>query len=841
MTGCAARVWVDFPVDAALRMAQCRRMARALRFSLSPGSERGDALLEAQSDVLEQIVRRVPLPEILDSLCRIVESQAEDSVRASIMLVDESGTRLRTAAAPSLPREYCEAVDGIEISRDVGTCVAAAARGSVVVTTDIASDPAWQGLAELPLGLGLKAAWSVPMISSAGSVLGTFGTYFLEAREPAPDERRLVDVLARTAALAIEQQRSDEALRESETRYRAIVEASPECVKLVSADGTVLQMNPAGLKMVGAAGEGDVISRSVYDLIAPEHRERFEAFNERVCAGEGGSLDFDIIDSTGNRRSMETTAVPLHWSGHGSAQLAMTRDVTERVAAERALAESRARLDYAVRVAGVGFWYCDLPFEELVWDDRVKEHFFLPADVRVTVDMFYERIHEQDREATRAAIERSIEAHATFDTVYRTVDPASGAIKWIHALGGAAYGPDGTPAHFDGVTVDVTAQKLDEQHLSRLNERLREQDRRKDEFLATLAHELRNPLAPLRTGLHLLELESDPSRASKTREMMDRQLEHLVRMVDDLLDISRVTLGKVTLRKERIDFRDAAKSALESMRPLAEARGHALDLRLPAEPVWLDADGTRVAQVIANILSNSIKYTPEGGRIEFVAERQDNELVVRISDNGSGIEPDMLPEIFDMFVQAEQSASRAAEGLGIGLTLVRRLVEMHGGSVAAYSEGAGTGSSFVIRLPVASDEQGVSEERGRTRTAEEGGLRVLVVDDNVDAAQTLCLLLEHGGHEARVAHSGEEALEVVMGFTPDAAFVDIGLPGINGYELAEQLRADPRLEKVWLIALTGLGTDEDRRCAERAGFDQHLVKPAGYEALRAALANCGGP
>jgi PAS domain S-box-containing protein len=1128
-------------------------------------SNADSALLLEQAEVLEMIVRGRPLAAVLEALCTVVERHSEWPVRAVILLADAGGKHLRTGGAPSLPDAYNRATDGIAVGFDAGTCAAAAARGEVVITRDIATDPSWASLRHLPLGLGLAAAWSMPILSATQTVLGTFGTYFTEPREPRSPERRLVEVLAHTAALAIERDRVDRTLhehalrqrflaelqaatqsrsepsevlattarmlaehlgvdrcvyaevedervfdvtgdhtsgvpsivgrwevavfgaecvrqmragepyvvedaeldpritehhlaayramsiragvcvplhkggkltmamavlqaaprrwsteeielvavvvarcwealerarvtrnlRDSEARYRAIVEATPECVKLVAADGTLLHMNAAGLRMIEVPSEAHAVGRSVYDMVAPEHRDAFRGFNEAVCRGEGGALAFDIVGAEGSRRSMETTAVPLPSPTGDFVHLAVTRDVSARAAADRALAQSRARLDYAVRLSGVGFWYCDLPFSELNWDVRVKQHFFLSPDARVTIELFCERIHLDDRQRTREAIDASIRDRVPFDLVFRTVDPSTGAIKWIRALGGTAGARDGTPTQFDGVTVDVTAQKLDEERLAgvanaaltihsssslanvlrvvteeacgligahraitsltndasaqvirtvaladphrsrahdldldpgagdvvmsrivrpvrmtqaeleanpawhgragrgdsdvplrgllavpfvgrdgarlgfvqlsdkidgeftaadeailiqlaqlavvaienaRLYDQLRDQDRRKDEFLATLAHELRNPLAPLRTGLNVLRFDVSAEQAARTHAMMERQLGHLVHMVDDLLDISRVTLGKITLKKERVDLRNVLDSALETTRSLVDAGGHHLAVRLPKQPLPLDVDPTRLSQVFANLINNAAKYTPDGGHIQISASADGTTLRVRVSDTGVGIPADMLPYVFDMFTQVGRSIERSQGGLGIGLTLVRRLVEMHGGSVVAESQAAGQGSSFVVTLPLASTDAATPAPT-ETLAAPVASLRILVVDDNVDAAETLAMLLELAGNQTRVAHSGLVALDAASEFRPQVVFLDIGLPGLNGYEVARRLRVDAGLPRPLLVALTGWGTDEDRRQAHDAGFDRHLVKPADSSKIAAVLAD----
>jgi PAS domain S-box-containing protein len=754
-----------------------------------------ETLLVSQTQVLEMMVSGRPLAEILGKLCSIVESQAGGTLRAIIFLLDPSGKHLRIAAAPSLSE------------------------------SDIAAD--------FPHNTGQRAAWSMPILASAGTLLGTFDAYGSESREPTSLELQLREVLVRIATLAIERQRSNE----SEARYRAMVEANPECVKLVTADGTLVRINAAGLRMIEAPNEAAVRGSCVYQLIAAEHREQFREFNERICQGDTGTLEFDIVGLMGTRRSMETSAVPLTTATGGFMQLAVTRDVTSRAAAERALALNRARLNYATRLSGVGFWYCDLPFDELEWDERVKEHFFFAPTARITIDDFYARIHEADRTPTRDAMSASIRNRTPYDIVYRTVHPISGAVKWIRALGGTDYAADGTPMHFDGVTVDVSAQKLDQQRLSMLNDQLREQDRRKDEFLATLAHELRNPLAPIRTGLHALRAGCSPEQQIRLGEMMERQLGHLVRMVDDLLDISRVTLGKITLKKEHVDFRTVLHGALETTRPLVEAAAHELAVRLPPDPLPLEVDPTRIAQVIANLVNNSAKYTPRGGRIQITAEATSGTLVVRVSDSGLGIPVDMLPKVFDIFMQVERSIEDSHGGLGIGLALVRKLVEMHGGNVEAHSPGQGRGSTFTIRLPLAAERNALSAQSDKVGAESSPSLRILIVDDNLDAAESLAICLELEGHRTRRAGDGESALAIAAEFQPQVAILDIGLPGMDGYELAtclpRQTGSGPR---PLLIAVTGWGTEEDRRRAQEAGFDLHLVKPIDPEKLNRLIA-----
>ena len=395
----------------------------------------------------------------------------------------------------------------------------------------------------------------------------------------------------------------------------------------------------------------------------------------------------------------------------------------------------------------------------------------------------------------------------------------------------------GFPAQTDRLLLGVGANQATVvlQH-KRSEAALQETDRRKDEFLAILAHELRNPLAPLRNALQLLQLAGgDRQTVEQTVGIMDRQLQQMVRLIDDLLDISRITRGKIELRKERVELAAVIRDAVETSRPLLETAGHELTVIYPPEPISLDADPTRLAQVFANLLNNAAKYTPPGGHIRLMAERQGEEVVVKVSDTGIGIPDDMLPRVFEMFTQVDRSLERSQGGLGIGLSLVRGLVELHGGSVEAKSDGPGRGSEFSVRLavhPAARKDQALVEDG---RPAAPARHRILVVDDNRDAADSLALLLTLQGSEVRTAYDGLEAVEAAAVFQPDIVLSDIGMPRLNGYEAAQKIREQCRGRQVVLIAMTGWGQEEDRRRSNQAGFDFHLVKPVDLAALERLL------
>lgn len=380
------------------------------------------------------------------------------------------------------------------------------------------------------------------------------------------------------------------------------------------------------------------------------------------------------------------------------------------------------------------------------------------------------------------------------------------------------------------VVTDLTEQKK--------HQELKEVDRRKDEFLAILAHELRNPLAPIRNALHVVQMRGRERRhaVQQAWQMIERQVESLARLVDDLMDVSRISRGKIHLQKEPVEVATIVARAVESSRPLIDARRHDLQVKLPDEPLLVDADVTRMAQVVLNLLNNAAKYTPEGGRIWLTVAPGAGEVAIRVRDNGMGIPADVLPRMFDLFAQAERTLDRAEGGLGIGLTLVRRLTELHGGTVEASSAGPGNGSEFLVRLPLLRGTPLVPTEIDKqSRPAPRR--RILVVEDNRDSAESLAMLLRLVGHDVHTVHDGRQALVVAEGYRPGLVLLDIGLPGMDGYEVARRLRAKSWSGQTTLVALTGYGGEMDRQEAEAAGFAHHMLKPVDFDALQNMLAS----
>jgi PAS domain S-box-containing protein len=421
-----------------------------------------------------------------------------------------------------------------------------------------------------------------------------------------------------------------------------------------------------------------------------------------------------------------------------------------------------------------------------------------------------------------------------FDTVRVTKDGRRIAISLTVSPIRAA---DGTVIGASKVARDVSDRKLAEQRLRQSEEALRLADRRKDEFLALLAHELRNPLAPIRYALAANKKPGrTPEQRKQTDEIIERQVTHMSRLLDDLLDVSRITRGALELRRTPTELTSIIGAAIETVRPVLEAKQHNLTLELPPHPVQLEADAMRLAQVFSNLLINASKYTDPGGRILLRGVQERGTVVVSVSDNGIGISAELLPRVFNMFFQSNEAQGRAEGGLGVGLSLVKGLVTLHGGSVEARSEGPGKGCEFIVRLPSgAARPECLAPERETELLSADVGLKILVVDDNRDAADTCAMLLEASGHHVQTAYTGRQALELVRTFHPHALLLDIGLPDVDGYELARQIRAIPSGRSAVLIAVTGWGQAEDRLRALDAGFDQHLVKPIAAETVESLL------
>jgi signal transduction histidine kinase/CheY-like chemotaxis protein len=468
-------------------------------------------------------------------------------------------------------------------------------------------------------------------------------------------------------------------------------------------------------------------------------------------------------------------------------------------------------------------------------NDALARMLRLPPDVNISMtppdgERAPYRIQQDGRDLPAADLPMQYAiAHRTHVANDIEIVRADGSVLHVQNDVEPLYDGHGNVCGCVSVCVDMTERK-------HVEDVLREADRRKDEFLATLSHELRNPLAPIRNALDVMRRTGgDPTLSERALTIMERQLQQLVRLTDDLLDVSRITRDRVELRRDRIDLRSVLRSAIETTEPLSEAAGHVVAVDLPPAPLWVDADFTRLAQAFANLLNNAAKYTDRGGWISVSASGDGGEAVVTLTDSGIGIDPQFLPRIFDMFMQVEHGPTRTRSGLGIGLTLAKRLVELHNGSIEARSAGTAAGTTFIVRLPLADP---LAERTPAVTLArpESSGCRVLVAEDIPDAAEMMRLMIECMGHEVRVAADGVQAVAVAQEFDPQIALLDIGMPRMDGYEAARQIRAALG-RRVVLVALTGWGQQEDQRRAYEAGFDRHVTKPADPDLLESLIAS----
>lgn len=601
--------------------------------------------------------------------------------------------------------------------------------------------------------------------------------------------------------------------------------------------GTIASWNEGAERILGYQRE-EILGRPGSTFFLPEDLAAGLFDRELRTATETGRASDEnwLVRKNGSRFWASGVSTALRGPGGETLGFAkILRDLTERKAEEDALREKELRLRVALSAARMGTWHWDILANKQTLDESLSRLVGLPPGRFVgSLEGFLQVVHPDDRTLVADTFGHSVRDGVNFDIEFRVVWPDA-SVHWLKDQGDVVHGPEGQPLYLTGACVDITDRKQMEEELRQRAGELAEADRRKDEFLAMLAHELRNPLAPLRNGLRVLQMAAgDAGAFERARSMMERQLSHLVRLVDDLLDVARINRNKLDLQRTRITLADAVAHAVESARPALDAAGHELHVELPPEPVPLDADLTRLAQVFGNLLTNSARYTEPGGRIWLTAVRDGHEVVVAVRDTGIGIPAEALPHLFDLFCQGDRRLERAQGGLGIGLALVKALTEMHGGTVEAHSPGPGRGSTFVVHLPVAvpaepADAAAPSALRGGSRR------RILIADDNRDIADSLALYLALCGHEVRTAWDGLEAVALAAAFRPDAIVLDIGMPGLNGYDACRRIRAEPWASGTLIVAATGWGQEADRQKSREAGFDHHLVKPVDPDVLERIL------
>ena len=614
----------------------------------------------------------------------------------------------------------------------------------------------------------------------------------------------------------------------------SIIESSEDAIISKSLDGIIQSWNASAERLFGHPAS-HAIGRHI-SLVIPADRLAEE---DRIIASLRAGrriehFETERVRSDGKRIHVSLTISPIKDDEDnvvGAAKI--VRDVTERkrVEADREkfarLVETSTDFIGISDLNGLPMFVNRAGLEMVGLDDLEQARrtpvidFFFPEDQPKLVNEFFPSVLEQ--------------GHGEIEVRFRhfkTGEPRWMAYK-VLTLPDAA----GQPAALATVSQDVTERKRLEDNLRRLATDLSDADRRKNEFLAMLAHELRNPLAPISNAARALSMGTgDPQAVQSASQMLERQVGQMARLVDDLLDMSRITRGRIELRPERVELAPIVHQAAEAARPLYRSLNHELVVTVPPKPLYLNADPTRLTQVIGNLLSNAAKFTDKGGHIVMTVEEQDGHAILKVRDDGIGIAREYMPSIFDMFAQLDTSLERSRDGLGIGLTLVKTLVEMHGGTVDVHSDGPGRGSEFAIRLPVLEKAADAVSPPVPAALQPTIPRRILIVDDNEDGAESLAMLLELHGHETHTVHDGVEAVDAAGRLRPDAVLLDIGLPRLNGYEVCRRIREQPWGRHMLLVALTGWGMDEDRHRSLEAGFDTHMVKPVNHEALVKLLA-----
>lgn len=696
------------------------------------------------------------------------------------------------------------------------------------------------------LVLHVSATLHDPAARAAALNAGADG-YLTEAVEPEEFVAH-VRALLRLAAAETEARRAQRALAESEERLRLAQEAGGVGTFDWNLATGEIVWSPEFERIYGIAAPPDPRARldAVLGLIHPGDRESVNGgLREWLESGSAElTRDYRIIRHDGEQRWVAARARALRdEAGRPQRVIGTTIDITERKELEQRLQRKRAQLEAVYQAMNDGVAVFDVAGEIVMVNDAVARRCgyasaaALPPQMRlgdlpfVFRDLQGEVVPPEQWPAARVA-----RGEVLTHWELRASHVKTGQ-EWIFSYSGRpVYDAEGRVVLAVVVSSDITERKAAEAALGRAHAELEEADRRKDEFLAVLSHELRNPLAPIRFALPLLQVQTLNPAGARAAAVVQRQVEHLTRLVDDLLDVSRIAKGKLELRPEHVTLSSVVKTAAEAAAPRMAAADHRLTLLVPDEPIWLYGDPSRLAQVVTNLLVNSAKYSLPGGEVVVAAAVEDGQAVIRVRDAGIGIPREALPFVFDMFQQVHRRDD-VSGGLGIGLALVKRLVEMHGGTVHAHSEGVGRGAEFVVRLPLG--EEGRLEDAAREPPARrvERRLRVLVVDDNADLVEMLTMLVESAGHDARRASDGRSAIAVARSCRPDVVLLDLGLPDMTGLEVAAALREIPQLAGIRIAALTGWSQPDDRRQTTAAGFDYHLTKPADPEELERLLAD----
>jgi PAS domain S-box-containing protein len=634
-----------------------------------------------------------------------------------------------------------------------------------------------------------------------------------------------------------DRQQAADKLLQSEQFNRSLMDGTADCIKVLDMDGRLLHMNTPGLCAMEIDDFGSVCGQEWEAIWPPEARADIERSIAKAVSGEVSSFEAVCPTARGSPKWWEVTVSPVREADAGQIVrlLAVSRDITGRRQGEQALHESEARLRAATAAVSDLIW-TNTAAGLMAGEQQGWAEFTGQSRQEYEGYGWTEAVHPQDAQPTVEAWAQAVAEKRTFVFEHR-IRRRDGEWRLCAVRAVPILNADNTIREWVGVHADITERKRDEEQLRQLAAELSESSHRKDEFLAILAHELRNPLAPIRNGLEVMKLAAGKQATiEQARSMVERQVTQMVRLVDDLMDVSRISRGTLELRKERISLATVVNSAVETSLPLIEQMGQELTVTLPGHVLLVDADMTRLVQVFLNLLNNAAKYGQRGGHVHVNVARQDGDAVVTVKDSGIGILADQMPRIFNMFTQLDGSSEKSQGGLGIGLALVKRLVEMHGGRVEVTSEGAGKGSEFVVRLPVVTEASKRPDSSEDATRPVPSPLRILVVDDNRDGADSLSQMLKIMGNDTRTAYDGQAGVASAAEFRPEVVLLDIGLPKLNGYEACRHIREQSWGKNVVMIAVTGWGQDEDRRRSHDAGFDLHLVKPVEPQLLIDTLA-----
>lgn len=617
-------------------------------------------------------------------------------------------------------------------------------------------------------------------------------------------------------------------------QYETILSGTPDLAYIFDLNYRFTYANSALLTMWGKTWE-EAEGKTCHELgYEPWHAEMHAREIDTVARTKQPYRGEVPFTGTNGRRIYDYIMIPvIGQNGEVEAVAGTTRDVTDYRANVEALQKAEERQRLALEAShSFGIWDWDVVNNLFTADERFGALFGLtPQEAKsgVALERAVAVIHPDDLERVTASIKKVLKEGGKYHEEYRVV--TNGETRWISARGHVQFDEKGRPVRFPGAGVDVTRER------EAMNA-LRTANQKKDEFLATLAHELRNPLAPVRNALFMLKSDSvDAQKREQAYAIVERQVEQMVHLVDDLMDVARINTGKIELRRDSVMLGDVLNQAAEIAQPMLREYNHIFEMKIPAEPVYLDGDMVRLSQVFANLLNNSAKYSDPKGTITVDVSTEGESAVIRVSDKGIGISKEMLPHIFDMFSQVDSSIEKARGGLGIGLTITKKLVDLHGGTIEVQSAGIGKGSSFIVKLPLAQRKTTAQEKTCAALHNEARAVRVLVVDDNHASAQTLGWAVELFNCEPSICHEGMQAIERAKEFKPHVVLLDIGLPGMNGYEICKEMRKLPELNSTVFIAQTGWGQQEHRARSRDAGFHHHLVKPVDLKLLEDIIKN----